>query len=223
MTDHGLGRLHAPDPRDAAFPMRAALAAQPATRTYRYWNLGPWQGDQGRTSHCVAYSLMHWLQAGPVTNRRVEGGPYLPPGDVYREAQLIDEWAGEEPTYYGTSVRAGCKVLQAKGLVGSYLWGTSLDDVLDAVLAKGPVVMGTDWWTGFFTPDVSGLVKPTGVVEGGHAWMIYGANRTTGMVSCRNSWGAGWGRNGTFRVSFDTLSQLIAAYGEAMLATEHNG
>lgn len=221
-ADLGLGRLPAPDPRDAAYPLRAALRTT-GPRAWRYWNIGPWQGDQGGTSQCVAYSLLHWLQAGPVANRRVEGGPYLDPTYVYQQAQRVDEWPGEEPAYYGTSVRAGAKVLQAEGLIGSYHWGFSLADVVDAVLSTGPVVMGTSWWTGMFWPDSSGLVQPTGIVEGGHAWMIYGANRLTRTASARNSWGTDWGRSGRFRVGFETLEALIVDQGEAMLALELQG
>lgn len=222
-THYGLGRLPALDSRDASFPMRAALKTVTTPRTYRYWNKGPWQGDQGGTSQCVAYASAHWLHAGPVVHRSPTPTvtPYMDLGEFYGECQRNDEWAGEN--YQGTSVRASGKVLTQRGLVTAYYWGFTLTDVVDTVLNKGPVILGTDWWTGMFTPDADGIVQGTGIVEGGHAYLLYGVNTISRTATCRNSWGLDYGLNGTFRMSFDLLEELILSNGEAMLATEHDG
>jgi len=139
----------------------------------------------------------------------------------YTECQRNDEWPGED--YDGTSVRASGRVLTQLGLVDAYHWAFNLTDVIDAVLSTGPVVMGTDWYTGMFEPDSMGMVEGTGIVVGGHAYLLYGVNTLSRIATCRNSWGLDYGLSGTFRMSFDLLEELILSNGEAMLATEHAG
>ncbi len=220
-VDFGLGRLPSVDERDARFPMRSTFQVDP-TRGWRYWDKGPWQGDQGSTSQCVAYASAHWLHAGPVTNRSATPSltPYMDLTEFYGECQRNDEWPGEEPTYDGTSVRAAGKMLTQRGLVTAYYWGFTLADVVNTVLNKAPVILGTDWRTGMFEPDSKGIVQGTRIVEGGHAYLLYGVNSITKMATCRNSWGLDYGLNGSFKMHFDLLEELILANGEAMLATE---
>lgn len=215
---HGLGRLPAPDDRDNGYPVARLLAAAPVLPAYRYWHPGAWSGDQGRTSMCVAYSWTHWLKAGPDTQRA-----HVPdPAPLYAEAQRVDEWPGEEPAYQGTSVRAGAKVLQARGYVGSYWWATTADEVAAAVLGVGPVVVGTDWHAGMNRP-VRGdgwRMHATGPVLGGHAYLLDGYSTKTRLFRCKNSWGRGYGNRGFAWLPADTLDLLLARHGEACLAVE---
>lgn len=212
----GFGRLAQPDARDASFPMRALLEAAPTTRTSRAWYANGWWGDQGPTSMCVAYAWTHWLEDGPVSQKGVP--PVVYPVALYREAQLVDEWPGEG--YDGTSVRAGAKVLQSQGFISSYHWAASLDDIVNAVLTLGPVVMGTNWYSGMMTPDAKGLIRPVGSIVGGHAWVIDGINTKTRLARVKNSWGRGWGKRGFAYLDFAAVAQLLAEDGEACLAIE---
>jgi hypothetical protein len=219
VPDYGLGRRPAPDARDLNFPMRAlAAVAAPPTRTSRYWYANGWWGNQGASSTCVGHGWGHWLEDGP--HSQPGKAPVVDPYWLYHNAQLVDEWQGEEPTYEGTSVRAGAKVLQGIGFIDSYHWAFDLDTVVHAVLEAGPVVVGTDWYDGFFTPDSRGLIEPTGAVAGGHCWVVNGVNTKTRMARGKQSWGRQWGRSGYFYLSFDTLAQLIADAGEACIAVE---
>lgn len=222
----GLGRKYSEDPNDARYLIRALPRAEPTDRTYRYWNKGPWQGDQGDSSACVGFSLTHWLQCGPVTNR-ARGphmswpyGPVESPYVVYYQAQRIDEFAGQEPEMQGTSVRAGAKILQSMGYIESYYWAQTLDEVVTTLLTRGPVVLGTRWYRGMFDIDQHGFVSLTGRPAGGHAYLAYGASTREQFITCRNSWGPEWGVQGSFRLSFDDLASLLAEQGEAMLAME---
>jgi hypothetical protein len=216
----GLGRIAAPDAQDGNFPVRALLApqAEPLPDS-RYWYANAWWGDQGGTSMCVEYAWQHWLADGPVTHPRVAKPIVSPVGTLYHEAQLVDEWPGED--YDGTSVRAAAKYLQAQGLIESYHWAFNADEVADTVLGLGPVVMGTNWYQGMFYPDEkTGLVVPTGYVAGGHAWKIDGANRNRELFRAKNSWGRSWGKRGHFYITFADLERLISEDGEACLAIE---
>lgn len=219
ILEHGLGRRPAPDPRDQGYQLRTLLAAPLAeapAKLFRYWNQMGWWGDQGPTSQCVAFAWAHYLEDGPVT--QPGKGPILAPASIYAEAQKVDEWPGEG--YDGTSVRAGAKVLQKVGFVSTYAWAWDLNTVIDSVLAAGPVVMGTNWYRSMFDPDPEGIVEISGPLAGGHAWVINGANRTAGLVRCKNSWSRSWGKKGNFYLSFESLARLIAEDGEACMAVE---
>ena len=208
-----LGRLPAPDPRDEAFRLSALLPAVP-TRTRRYY-WSDWFGDQGQTSACVGYAWAHWLVSGPVTQVTQNWDDYA--YATYLDAQLVDEWPGED--YDGTSVRAGAKALQEAGFITEYRWAWTADVVVRAVLDVGPVVVGTVWTEGMFIP-VDGRIVPDGPTVGGHAYLIDGANAERGTVRIKNSWGRDWSINGRATMSIPHLSHLLDQDGEAALASE---
>lgn len=216
-TDYGLGRLHIPDYRDRSYLMQAVLPAAPSPRTYRYWWPSGWWGDQGASSRCVAFSFEHWVQDGPVT------APGDPTDDdlwaAYRWMQRNDQWPGESPTYEGTSVRAGAKYHVDAGRVAGYRWAWDIGTVVQALLDAGPVVAGTVWRSGMFTPDSGGVIRPTGSDAGGHAYLLNGVNTNTGYIRLKNSWGRGWGRGGYAYISIDDMAGLLADNGEACLPT----
>lgn len=158
----------------------------------------------------------HWLEDGPVPQPGT--APVVDPSHLYREAQKIDEWPGEG--YDGTSVRAGAKVLQSMGYIASYHWGTTLDEVVRALMHVGPVVVGTNWYAGMMTPDAQALIRPQGSIVGGHAYVLDGVNIKTRLVRVKNSWGRTWGKKGFAYLTFGALEQLIREDGEACLALE---
>jgi hypothetical protein len=209
-----LGRRYAPDPKDAAYPMRALLSRAPSPRTYRYWNASGAWFDQGPTPSCVGHAWAHWLEDGPVTQR----GRLIDPMVLYREAQLVDEWPGVG--YAGTSVRAGAKAAQARGYVAAYHWAASIEDVVQALLEVGPVVVGSNWYEGMFEADDAGFLHLDGAVAGGHAYVLNGINAAVGVVRIKNSWGRRWGLNGHALIAVDDLARLLADEGEACLAVE---
>lgn len=219
----GLGRLYVPDNRDKGYPMRGLFSAMHPEDVgvyYRYWWPQGWWGDQGARPHCVAYSWTHWLEDGPVTQRpkTAGAGPCVDPEVVYSEAQKVDMWEGE--AYEGTSVRAGAKILQSFGFITNYYWASSLADVVMALLTKGPVVVGTDWYDGMFETDSEGFIHATGPASGGHAYLLNGVNIKRKVFRVKNSWGRSWGNNGHAWISFDDMAKLMDNYGEACLATE---
>lgn len=218
MARPGLGRRYAHDPRDRNFPMRPHLPAllAPPPRVYRYWNAEGWWGDQDTTPQCVAYAWTHWLEDGPVGQRGV--APVVRPGDLYAEAQRVDEWPGEN--YEGTSVRAGAKALQARGYIASYHWAADVVDIVDAVLNAGPVVLGCNWYETMFTPDEAGFLHLGGPLAGGHAFVLDGVNTKAGIFRMKNSWGRSWGRQGFAYLAIEDVDRLLGEQGEAALAIE---
>ncbi|MBW3663555.1 MAG: hypothetical protein KY469_10685 [Actinobacteria bacterium] len=220
-----LGRIFMPDERDENYPMAAALP-EAEVRGYRYWWQDGWWGDQQFTPQCVAYAWTHLLEDGPRTHAPLvpqraaqhDRGAVVIPSEIYREAQQVDEWPGD--SYSGTSVRAGAKVLHARGLLAEYRWASDVETVARALLLVGPVVVGTTWYAAMFHPNRDGEIVPEGDVVGGHAYVLNGVNTDREVFRVKNSWGRGWGLRGTAWISFDNFSRLLADHGEACLPIE---
>jgi len=216
MSDGGLGFRFSEDDRD--FPMRSFTPRPPPTRRFRYWWDEGWWGDQGTTPQCVAYSWLHFLEDRPRGFPPRGDAPMKDPRTLYCMAQKVDPWPGDcetRPHYEGTAVRAGAKVLHELGYISRYEFATDIDTIVDALLTRGPVVVGTGWFSGMNTLTREGLARATGRSEGGHAYLLNGVNRDRGLIRCKNSWGRKWGQNGRFWLDFETFDRLISdrAYG----------
>lgn len=193
------------DERSRSFDARALLdTSEPRSYT---WGCPAWL-DQGREGACVGFAWAHEHAARP----------YVRPADtalaqaLYREAQRLDPWPGED--YSGTSVLAGAKAAQARGHLSEYRWAFTLADALAVVSRHGPAVAGVNWWTGMFTPDAEGFIRPTGQVAGGHAILVRGVNVRRRTITLRNSWGRSWGRDGDCYLTWDDFGTLLADGGE---------
>jgi hypothetical protein len=123
---------------------------------------------------------------------------------------------------YGTSVRAGAKAMATYGRLQSYLWAFALQPAVEWVLTKGPVVLGTDWWSSFEKPDKEGIIQITSGarVVGGHAFLWRGVDTKRALALCTNSWGDGWGKSGEFYLPLRDLERLVADDGEVCTAYE---
>jgi hypothetical protein len=220
----GGGRLRSVDKRDLDHllpPPRSAVGA-PTTKVYQHW-YAPKALDQGRSSSCVGHGCHQLLRAAPVLNKKDIPSPY----QIYNEAQLIDEWPGAEPTYYGTSVRAGIKVLARLGYISSYRWAFDAATAVNHILNVGPMVIGVDWREGMMAVDDHGYVYNKGRLIGGHCVILVGTNvaaknpdGTKGFCTILNSWGTGWANKGRAKISISALDELIRDQGEAAAVFE---
>lgn len=228
------GRIHAPDPRDGHYPMRLLLDRlaiefpQVVAPGYRHYRHGPVL-DQGETGTCVGHAWRAFLSSAPLMTKT---GPNA--FDIYDGAIAIDEWADNDVDpnrELGTSVRAGCEVLRAKGHVGNYLWASSADEIRRWLLAGlGPVVMGTLWFESMMRPHEGFLRITTRNVAGGHAYILTGWSdditpedwpvKHQGSARMQNSWSTEWGNRGRAWIDYDTLDALVKADGEACAAVE---
>jgi len=246
MTTYPLGRRHASDPRDAAYPMAAILNFDVAVPTYRYWSgFRTHLNQTGDT--CVANAWTHLLCDSPRSHRLADVDMDAPgwgiPGSasdtwntgyvdvqsgetgfrgwLYHAAQTTDEFS-DTPPAGGTSVRAAAKILQQLGVLSAYHWAQSIDDIAMAILTTGPVVVGTPWYNQMFSPQgVDAMLVPAGGVAGGHAWKVDGLNQTTGIYRMKNSWSASWGLNGYAHITKANLELLVfGGSGEAAIGVE---
>lgn len=201
-----LGRLPEFDERSRAYPIRTLLGDAPTLQT-KIWDLEKWL-DQGTEGACVGFSLAHEIAAEPEVGN--VGNAYA--RMIYHEARKVDQWPGED--YEGTSVLAGVKVVRNLGWIEQYRWAFSVQDVLETLSNLGPVVLGTNWYSGMFDTNQDGYVTPTGDLVGGHAILILGYDHERQAVLLHNSWGQGWGVNGRAWLSVDDLLYLMGQQGE---------
>jgi hypothetical protein len=214
--DPRLDRLPEVDERNADFPIRAALPRRVPLRG-RTWVCRP-RLNQYNEGACVGFGWSHELAATPVSLHTLTTEPFA--RSLYREAQRVDEWAGED--YEGTSVLAAAKVLTAWGYLAEYRWALDIDDAVDTLVAYGPLVMGTDWTPSMFDTRPSGLLEVSGLGVGGHCWLargiilkprLKGERIAEPVVRCVNSWGNTWGVNGEFYLKVSDWERLIKGLG----------
>lgn len=195
------------DPRDFSYRVKA----RPTFATRKLWRAS-WVGDQLDTPHCVGFAWAGWLACEPLVQ-------FLDPHGIYEVAQHFDEWVGND--YDGTSVRAGAKVLRSLGFCAEFRWATTVDEMINAVLTHGPMVVGTRWYEGMSNPSPeAGLIRPVGILEGQHAYLVRGVDTIKQLFRVRNSWSRQWGKGGDAFVSFIDMETLLLEDGEACIATE---
>lgn len=215
----GLGFVPMPQAEDARYPMAAALPRAVELPRFRHHSTFYPPLDQGSTSQCVSYSIAGALMASPVRQRRDQfHAGYL--RDRYLWAQRNDEWAGEEPAYYGTSVNAGCKAYRDAGFISEWYHARSIEDCVRWVLTERPIVIGISWYSSFYAPDLkTGVIRiaPGSYVAGGHAVLLPGYNRERGLFRLQNSWGPDYGQFGRAWIEAETLERLLfREYGDAV-------
>lgn len=218
-----LGRRASPDARDYAHPIRRLLAAPGAELpTRKTWAIKPTALSQGSSSACVGHAWANFLRCAPIqSNADIDRVRW----EIYDRATKLDEWLDNDndtKRAFGTSVRAGAQALAAMGRLQEYLWAFDLQTAVEYVLLHGPVVLGTNWYTGLFTPDAKGIctIGPSDRVEGGHAYLLRGVDTRRALALCSNSWGDDWGSSGDFFLPFHVLERLIHEAGEACTAIE---
>ena len=212
MHEYGMGRLPSPpDKRD--YLMADAVRVLDkigAPRPVKTWHSDRVL-DQKSTQRCVGYSWSAWGISTPV-----EDAWNNAMGDsIYAACKIIDREPGAEN---GSTVRSGAKVMQARKKLATYYFARSIDEAADYVARYGPVVLGTEWYTGMYTPNAAGIMRPTGKLSGGHAYLWIGVDKTYATI--RNSWSEKWGKGGDARILLTDLKRLFEAGGEACSASE---
>lgn len=199
------------DPRSLNYRIKEQVS--PALVS-RIWTKKVWL-DQGQEGACTGFGTAHTLASTSAFKSGQTGWTDEKAEALYKSAQKHDEWPGED--YDGSSVLGAMKAAKAQGLIKSYSWATTLDEILSAVSSKGPVTIGVNWYEGMYDPDATGFLHATGQNVGGHCLEIIGNNVARKAVLLANSWGKSWGMNGTAWLSWDDLDRLRREQGEFAL------
>jgi hypothetical protein len=223
-----LGRHVNHDPRSKQFAFDGSNVALKTVRHPRYIPVL----DQADLGSCTGEAGTGWLGTGVMWT-------LLPPNllsptdetldqafavQLYSDATKADPYDGTyPPTDTGSDGLSVAKVLKARGLVSGYTHTFSLDDALSA-LSTQAVMVGVNWYESMFDPDSNGLVtiSPKSPVAGGHEFVVDEINVEQKVVGATNSWGTGWGVNGRFYLSFDTLGRLLSEDGDCTVPVPVN-
>ncbi len=199
----------------------------PQEKRIRDW-ASPMTTDQGREGACVGHGVTTDLLASPKPFTKLTFDQANRQAlRRYKRAQVLDPWAGE--AYSGTSVDAGFQVIREEGHIESWRWMYNINQVRDAVIAVGPVVLGVNWYSGMYSTRPSGLVRVDGSVVGGHCITIIGYhpgmrirgedwNSRYEVFKWKNSWGNSYGRNGVGYITSVDLERLLNENGDAAVA-----
>lgn len=176
--------------------------------------------NQGAEGACVGFGWSGQLSVGPIFNKT--NNAYAK--DYYTWARAIDKLAGNVFAE-GASVLAGAKVAKNRGLISGYRWAFGINDVIDTIIAKGPVVLGIPWYDSMYGTLNDGRIEVNGPQVGGHCILAVGyyPNHLAwggNWIALLNSWGRTYGVNGIGWVRDSDLSMLLQNDGEAVIADE---
>ncbi|MFI1161353.1 hypothetical protein [Streptomyces sioyaensis] len=144
---------------------------------------------------------------------------------LYADATRADQWL--DYTWpsddCGSSGLGVAKALRRRGLIDQYGHAKTAEE-LCMLLQTGPVLMGVPWHTAWFEPTSSTALLDEipnwekSPVAGGHEVLITALESVAEVegdfsyehtvIRCRNSWTAGWGDQGSFRLSLAVYQRL---------------
>src|SRR5690348_16115630 len=206
------------DPRSRNFAARSIVPS--TARFKRVWSSrkeGPL--DQGQEGACVGFSCAGELAAKPAAYD-VDNSTAL---KIYEAARAVDSSEGRNFSS-GATVLAGMKACQRANYFSKYVWCFGLDDTINWIVRRGPVVLGINWYSGMFKPDRDGLLRVSGSIAGGHAILANGfwpAHPKFGdVLVLTNSWGSDWGLNGRCFIPVEDVRRLLSEDGEVAAPTD---
>lgn len=139
---------------------------------------------------------------------------------LYSAAETIDGDGPYPPNDNGSSGLSVAQAAKNGGWISSYVHCNGLQDILDALSSGSPVIVGTNWYDSMDSPDANGLVtiSPNAQVRGGHEYLARKIDVDKQLLGFDNSWGAGFGVNGSFWYSWSDMDRLLAEQGDATVS-----
>lgn len=201
-----LGRHVRHDPRSRQYsaPMAPAIISVRHERNVPIFN----QGDLGS---CTGNAAVGCISTQPFEYH----GDEQEAVEVYSLATHLDRIRGVyPPDDTGSSGLAVMKALKEEKLITGYAHAFGVDHALRALVLR-PGITGITWRSGCDNPDPDGIVQFAGSVRGGHEIELVGIDAEKRLVWFANSWGADWGKDGYFAMTFDDYGQALADHGDA--------
>jgi len=173
--------------------------------------------DQGREGACTGFSLSTELAASPV-NVDVNNAFAL---ELYQAARRIDAAAGR---HWGSGASILATALALKNdykLITEFRWAFGIEQVIDTIISKGPVVLGLNWYFDMYSPNAENVIEVSGELSGRHAIAAIGyLHKDGGYLALMNTWGPGYGAKGIGYLKIADATRLLAEDGEACIITD---
>jgi len=210
------------DPRDYKLASHSLAAQASAVDRKMYTMVSPdFRIDQGNEGTCVGHGDTNMLMAGTSTHKSY---PDFQSEELAHQfaRKLYFETTGDSTYQQGAYPRDACAKLKDWGLIGSYWSVPQVDDVVTALLTFGPVGIAVPWYTSMFYGDnrLSSdfgnywvKVNLDSDLAGFHWVAVTGIDMAPDsgappFLRIENSWGKGWGWNGTARLSVESFRRL---------------
>lgn len=207
------------DPRSRNYGIRPLVGA--VTRKKQLWRIPTALPlNQGSEGACVGFGWSAELAVEPVQLNVSNAFARV----MFEGSRRIDREMGNNYPM-GASLLAGAKFAQQQGWISEYRWAFGIDDVVDTLVAKGPVVLGINWYDGMYSTETDGRVRINGNLIGGHCILatgyipnhpVWGGN----WIEWVNSWGWTYGVKGLGYIREADLDRLLRDQGEACIATD---
>lgn len=206
------------DERSRSYGIAPFVAGTPRRKTI--WRMPKnFPLNQGTEGACVGFGWSGELACEPI----------VIPADkdramrIYRLAREVDQAAGLNfPD--GASLLAGAQVCKSNNWIIGYRWAFGIQDVIDTLCAKGPVLLGIPWYESMYTPEYNGLIRVNGQIAGGHCILATGYwpdhPQLGNVIELTNSWGRSYGIEGRGYIREIDLAALLKQDGEACIATD---
>jgi hypothetical protein len=206
-----LGRLVEHDERSRLYQARKANAPRSVL-----WGHHAPVLDQGEVGSCTGNAAAQLINTDYFAKSRKH---YLGEAEAVRIYELATHLDGipdntYPPTDGGSSGLGAAKAGKQLGYFTGYKHCFGFSHFCATVQLQ-PVIVGTNWYDGMFTPSSVGFVRPTGGVAGGHEYLCLGISYETKTLTFLNSWGSTWGIDGRFLMHFDDFAKLLADQGDA--------
>lgn len=217
-----------PDPRDFKFsdlaartPTLTATVAKATDRKFYTMVDKTFRLNQGNEGTCVGHAVTNVLTAGPSEHDLYPAFATVEDAHQFARALYLDA-TGDATYQNGAYPRDACDVLLKRAMIGSYWKVEQVDDIIACLLTFGPLSISVPWYSSMFYGNGT-LAR-----QFGNFWVKYNPNSglagyheiaLTGIdlapddgappyVRVENSWGAGWGANGTARLTIEYLRAL---------------
>lgn len=208
-----LGRHVRHDPISKAFVFDAPGPLRSA-KHHRYGNVL----DQCDLGACTGFAMAGALMAGPLWSNMRQPLNETAAVQLYSMATTFDDIPGTyPPNDTGSSGLSVAKAAKRLSYLHSYHHAFGLGQALRALAAQ-PVLLGIPWYGGFDHPVGSECeLRISGGIRGGHEVYLCEVDVENRYVRLVNSWGSGWGKDGTAVLSFRTLDTLLRSDGDVVV------
>jgi len=213
------------DPRDFNFnslvgvPM--AEAAKVVDRKFYTMVNHDFRLNQGDEGTCVGHGITNQLTAGPSEHDAYPDFATVATAHEFARGVYLDA-TGDTTYQNGAYPRDACQVLLDRGLIDSYWKVMQVEDIITCLLTFGPVGIAIPWyWSMYYGNGQLSKAygnfwikyNPDSEHVGYHYIALTGIdlapdNGAPPFVRVENSWGAGWGQDGTARLTIEYLRQL---------------
>lgn len=206
---YGLGRnVSTKDNRD--YPLSAYIHGVTSAKE-KIWTFEGDALDQKETPHCGGFTMAHYGICHPMFSLYTNNDGH----NFYEQCNITDGTPGLQN---GTSCRTMAQTGRRLGMWKTYAFATTMEEIDYWLLNEGSLMVGTSWTMDMFLPDKDNIIRPTGNIAGGHAWLLDG--KIEGYKKGVTSWGPDFGINGHFWISDADFEALFWKQGEAIAAVE---